>query len=512
MRVAQTWAGAGFGFQFIPRVGMEVLVTFVRGDPDRPVIVGTLYNGIHETPEPLPVRKTRSAIRTQSSPEGGGFNELAFEDQAGLERVLLRSQKDLELVANDHHARTVRGGETVTVGGTQSVTVGNDQRTGVLAHQSNLVGGNQSASVRGDRTAYVARNEAHYVDGGRVEHVRGSTSRSIDGDATEGVNGSRMARVIGDDRTLVGADEAAPRVHHTRVIGSAVVAAHKVELHAEASDSEHNRFVYLTCGDSDVIVAKDEIQLSSKRVVIRGTDSVLVQGKDAILSLDETGAKITADPIHLTTTRGASLVLDKVRAKLHGSPVHIEPEPAEGVDDPIDRQRPSPNVKLRFTHGFLPGEAPTFKPGAKPGKGTSSKRTRQPTALANVRVKMSSARCDATETDGDGNVECYVQAHVKTFTVSLFAHEKFPDLYAAADGPLTYLVKLEDELPAPTTPAGARFRLRNMGYEPGPELGAKRVDPSTEAALMEFQFDRAKPRTGSLDDALANDLDDVWTK
>jgi len=510
VRVAQTWAGAGYGFQFVPRVGMEVLVTFLRGDPDRPVITGTLYNGTHEPPEPLPVRKTRSAIRTQSSPEGGGFNELAFEDQAGLERVLLRSQKDLELIANDHHARTVRGGETVTVGKTQTVTVGDAQRTGVQENQSSLVGGNQSASVRGSRTAYVAHNESAYVDGGRVEHVRGSAASSVDGDVAEGVNGSRVTVVRGDERVLVGVDEKRPRIHHTRVVGTILDAAHRVQLHAEASETDPQRFVYITCGDSEVYVTKDMISLRGKSVHIRGTDEVHIQGKDARISLDADGLKATADPIHLNTEHGASLVLEKSRASLFGTRIRMEPESAPGAAGAESVGDAAPNVTLRFTHGFPPGKVKKFTPGAKPNEGKTEDRDRKPTPIANARVRTAGAHFAGKTTDPDGVIAVYVKDKVDSFTVQLFAHEAYPELYSAEDEPLTFLVKLEKEVPDPKTPAGARFRLRNLGYEPGPDLPAVRVDPSTEVALVEYQFDRDLARSGRLDPATSGDFINTW--
>ena len=84
----QPWAGAGWGHQFIPRVGMEVVVTFEGGDPDKPLVLGSVYNGTHPSPFPLPANKTRSGWKTQSSPGGGGYNELSFEDAVGREQIL----------------------------------------------------------------------------------------------------------------------------------------------------------------------------------------------------------------------------------------------------------------------------------------------------------------------------------------------------------------------------------------------------------------------------------------
>jgi type VI secretion system secreted protein VgrG len=89
IRVSQAWAGSGWGFEFLPRVGMEVVVTFLGGDVDRPLITGCVPNAINKPPFRLPEHKTQSGIRTQSTPGGDGFNELMFEDLKGLEQINL---------------------------------------------------------------------------------------------------------------------------------------------------------------------------------------------------------------------------------------------------------------------------------------------------------------------------------------------------------------------------------------------------------------------------------------
>ncbi|MEM6291794.1 MAG: type VI secretion system tip protein TssI/VgrG [Myxococcota bacterium] len=139
LRVAQSWAGGGWGAQFVPRIGMEVLVSFLGGDPDRPVCVGAVYNGQNMPPYSLPDSKTQSGIKTRSSPGGDGYNELRFDDAAGSEEVYFHAQKDHnERVLNAHAQR---------VGATQTVSVG--------ANQSLSVGGARSVSVTGDQTIKV---------------------------------------------------------------------------------------------------------------------------------------------------------------------------------------------------------------------------------------------------------------------------------------------------------------------------------------------------------------------
>lgn len=102
IRVASSWAGEGFGAMTIPRIGMEVVVTFQEGDPDQPLITGCVPNKVTSPAHPLPANETRTVLRTQSSPRNGGYNELSIEDRAGQEKIYLRAQRDLEqLVLHD---------------------------------------------------------------------------------------------------------------------------------------------------------------------------------------------------------------------------------------------------------------------------------------------------------------------------------------------------------------------------------------------------------------------------
>ena len=126
IRTMQPWAGASWGFQFIPRVGMEVVVMFAGGDTDRPMVSGCAYNGVLPPPYPLPMNKTRSGIRTSSSPGGQGSNELRFEDAAGREQIYLHAQRDLDEVVGNSHTRVVGGDETLRVDGSRSLEVAED--------------------------------------------------------------------------------------------------------------------------------------------------------------------------------------------------------------------------------------------------------------------------------------------------------------------------------------------------------------------------------------------------
>ncbi len=160
IRVAQNWAGAGWGFVFVPRIGMEVLVTFLEGDPDRPLVTGCVYNGENHPPYELPREKTKSTIKTSSSPTSGGYNELRFEDLRGQEQVYLQAERNHDvLVKRD-----------------QSITVGNDR--------TKTVTGNEFVSVRKNRTSTVTQNDKLTVTQNHEIEVQGDTGFTIDVDHT----------------------------------------------------------------------------------------------------------------------------------------------------------------------------------------------------------------------------------------------------------------------------------------------------------------------------------------
>jgi type VI secretion system secreted protein VgrG len=173
IRVAQSAAGAGWGGLFLPRVGMEVLVEFIDGDPDRPLVTGCVYNGLHRPPYPLPDHKSRSTIKSESTPGGGGFNELRFEDAKGSEELFIHAQRDLNEVALHDNTRTV----------------GHDQTLAITANQRISVGGNQSITVTGDRNLTVEQGD--------------ETTTITAGNSTTTVHGHRMVIVEEGEDTLI---------------------------------------------------------------------------------------------------------------------------------------------------------------------------------------------------------------------------------------------------------------------------------------------------------------------
>jgi len=328
IRVAQPWAGTHFGLQFIPRVGDEVVVSFLGGDPDRPVITGSLYNGTHPTPFDLPDEKATSGLRTQSTPGGDGFNELSFRDTAGDERIYLHAERDLLADVGKDHTVTVKG----------------HQRLQALGHQALVATLGQSMQVAGAQIINVA--------GDRQVTAAGSSLQSVTGNADIAVGGQRTVRVEGRERIEIKAasdaiyrDDQVVRVlgHQTTIVGQHD-ARRAHNLHVEGSSTQHatgairlssDKNVEIAVGDSLLRMTPDAIELSSPNLVLRGetletraTESMAFEAPEQITLKSE---KVMLE------SASAFLGLGKV-AKLKGELVKLNCE-----DDPVDElESPEP--------------------------------------------------------------------------------------------------------------------------------------------------------------------------
>jgi len=171
MRVSQLQTS---GSMILPRLDWEVIVEFLEGNPDRPVITGKLYNGVFMPPYALPEGKTRTSFSTRSTPGGGGSNEIRFEDRAGGEEIMVRAQKDQTVATANDKKKTVGNNSTRVIGGDETIDIGGNQTTKVTMGGQTTVGADQSISVGGNRNVEVNAVSGLNAGGGSTSSVGGN--------------------------------------------------------------------------------------------------------------------------------------------------------------------------------------------------------------------------------------------------------------------------------------------------------------------------------------------------
>ncbi|MCE8024173.1 type VI secretion system Vgr family protein [Billgrantia aerodenitrificans] len=164
IRVAQGWAGSGYGSMAIPRIGHEVIVSFLEGDPDQPLITGRTYHATNLPPYPLPVHKTRTTIKTQTH-QGEGSNELTFEDLAGEEFIYVHAQKNLELHVKNSRQKRVEYDDSATIGHDSTLAVANDRIETIEGNRDVTVGANLSEKIDGERGLRVGSSFQTHAGG-----------------------------------------------------------------------------------------------------------------------------------------------------------------------------------------------------------------------------------------------------------------------------------------------------------------------------------------------------------
>ncbi|WP_048795646.1 MULTISPECIES: type VI secretion system tip protein VgrG [Serratia] len=175
LRVSQGWAGGRYGMVAIPRVGHEVVVSFLEGDPDQPIITGRTFHGVNLTPYPLPLHKNRMVLRSDTV-QGDGYNELSFEDTAGSEEVLLHAQKNMALRVLNSKDERVEYNRTSSIGNDEELVVANNRKV--------TVEGNQEQKITGNNLVKTEGNHGVQVKGDLAQKISGAFSTDSNGDLT----------------------------------------------------------------------------------------------------------------------------------------------------------------------------------------------------------------------------------------------------------------------------------------------------------------------------------------
>lgn len=457
IRVAQNWAGDGWGFQFIPRIGMEVLVTFLGGDLDRPVVIGCLPNATHPPPFPLPAGAAKSGIRSKSTPGGGGHNEIVFDDTAGGEVLALKAQKEFVAEVGEDQSSTVGGNrltnisgtDTLNVRGARSVNVKEDLREDIEGNHERFVMGSTKLEHFGNREIIAFANDAARIDGSMIRTVRGDTVMTTAGHATMtiGTADAGEAQVQVSGMMALGATK-----------GLRIVCDERITL---------------AVGDSAITIDAEGITLESKTITILGSQAVQAAGPGPSLSLAEE-AQINAKVIRLYSKQ-ARVELEE-DAIVKGRKILLNCKSSD--PDSKDKEKESETKKASFRFTDQSGE---------------------PYAKKHYRSAAAGAIAEG-ETGGDGSISIEVPVDVKMIQVRLWIGE-YPE-GATRD----FAITIAEELPPIDSPRGVKQRLQNLGF-----YGGKIDDDASNLpdVLRSFQRDRSLEVTGALNDATKAELEKV---
>ena len=244
IRVAQGWAGTAWGKMFLPRIGQEVVVSFLEGDPDRPLITGSVYNAEQTVPYTLPTDQTKSTIKSNVSKGGGGFNEFRFEDKKDSEEVFLQAQKDLNTVVKHDETHKVgtnnkdgEGNQTIDIYNNRTVTLtkGTDKLQIKEGDRDiDVDKGNETHDVAGTRDVTVTKKETHTNKDEFEQKVTKNYTLTIDGDLAITVKGTVTFKSTGDMTLQTSGNLTAKATSDVKVEGMNITNKATTDFKAEA--------------------------------------------------------------------------------------------------------------------------------------------------------------------------------------------------------------------------------------------------------------------------------------
>jgi len=326
VRVSQNWAGKNWGAMFIPRMGQEVIVEFLEGDPDQPIITGRVYNAEQTVPYPLPAEQTKSTIKSNSSKGGGGSNEFRFEDKKGSEEIFLHGQKDWNILIENDKGQTIGHDETLHVKNDRTKLIDHDENSEIINNrnkkvdvdQSETIGRNKSIKVGGGHTEQIEGsmmitvgstltesvliNYAETVGGAMEQTVGGALAITVGGAMAETVGGARVESVglqssenVGKNKSVnIGKDlsesvgqnkdvnvvkdfsETIGGQHKESVTKEYILNAKKVQIVAEDE-------INIKTGKAEITMKKNgDITINGKKITVEGSGNVILKGSKVL--------------------------------------------------------------------------------------------------------------------------------------------------------------------------------------------------------------------------------------
>jgi type VI secretion system secreted protein VgrG len=253
IRVMQSFAGNGWGSSFIPRIGHEVIISFLDGDPDRPIVTGSVYNGNNKPPY---ASKTQSGIKTHSTKEGGNdnYNEIRFEDKKASEQVYIQAEKNLDTFVKNNETLSVDNDRTKTIKNNETASIQNNRNKTVGKDETISIGDNKTIDVGKNCTETVGKNIDISIGENHSETIGKNMSIIVEKDLQETVNGQYIEEVSKD-----------------------------YALKAKTVTMEADKQITLKTGSAQIVMKSNgDITISGKNINVKGSGNVVLKGSKVL--------------------------------------------------------------------------------------------------------------------------------------------------------------------------------------------------------------------------------------
>ncbi len=321
VRVSQAWGGAAYGAVFLPRMGQEVVVRFLEGNPDRPLVCGAVYNGEKPPPASLSDEKTQSTVHSSSSPGDGGNNELRFEDAAGAESIDLHAQKDDVIAVERDKGQEVWANEALLVKKDRRRRVDGNQRLEVSLQDAADVVGNQQLTVTGGRTTTVALGQGETVEQVQSITVGGSLLASAALSSSETV-GAAKALTVGGALLFQAAEGISVAVGGVKGEQVAGVRSERVEGSRDETVEKDRK---LKVAGEDVVQTDKSLKITVGKDITEEVGKKAELGTPDKMSLSAKKMELKADKLNVVVGGKLLLTIEKSgKVKLFGKTLTLE--------------------------------------------------------------------------------------------------------------------------------------------------------------------------------------------
>lgn len=279
IRVSQVHAGKGWGMMDLPRIGEEVLISFLDGNPDRPVVIGRVYNGENAVPFALPGEKTRRGNSTKTH-KGSGYNEISMDDTAGKEQLRVNAQYDMNSNVNNDQTLDVGKNQTEKVGVDRTRDVGSNETISVGANRSVTVGANHDETIGVNQTVNVGANQSTSVGANQTVTVGAAKSETVALASNEMV-GVAKALEVGTAYSIVAGTNMSTTVGGS---SSETVAKNSTESVGKKKSITVKDEISIVCGKSKLVMKKDgTITISGKDITIDGSGAINIKASKNVV-------------------------------------------------------------------------------------------------------------------------------------------------------------------------------------------------------------------------------------